>query len=320
MGSPQTFARLRTLEDDLGQRIPITRLESHRRRLAEIARTGQGSDKAAAAVALDVVENFQDKIAPGINKKYKAARNLYARSRKAETIQDAISEAEKRASGFENGLRVEFGKIARQKGKRKFFNKKELEIIDDLIKGDTLQNFSKLIGRFGFSEGRATNIIGGSLGLAAGGALGGPVGGALAAGTGAAFRKLAGKLTGDKAALVQSIIAGGGNSQDIVRAYLKQTPRGQRKAADLAELLSDPNIDLEPLLQRADKLTKDAVEIAAGRQAIGEAVGLATASAAANQQKLQEQRTQQQAQQPIIQDNDLSKRIAEEITRRQGGI
>jgi hypothetical protein len=249
--------------------------------------------------------------AKDINKKYKAARNLYARSRKSETIQQAISDAEKSASGFENGLRKEFDKITRQKGKKKFFTKEELSIMDDLVAGDTSQNFAKLIGRFGFSEGRATNILGGLAGTTLGGVAGGPFGAGIVSAVATGARKVAGKLTGSKADLIRATVAGGKDSKKIVEAYLKTVPRRQRKPGVLAELLSDPQLDLSPLLKESDKLIKEATEIAAGRQVIGEAAGLAAASAAASQEKLK----QQQERTPLP-DNELSRRITDAINKR----
>ena len=50
-------------------------------------------------------------------------------------------------------------------------------------------------------------------------------------------------------------------------------------------MLSDPAIDLTDLVTSSDKLIKEATEIAAGRQTIGQAVGIAAVGSAQAQRQ-----------------------------------
>ncbi len=213
-----------------------------------------------------------------IGNKYKAARNLYGRAKKSELVQNAIETAKGRASGFENGIRIELGKLIKSKRTKNFFNKAEKEAIQALERGDKAQNFAKFLGRFAFNEGRSTNVLNALAGAGAGGVLGGGVGAVAVPIAGTAARRVSKNLTKGRADFIDSIIRAGSDGQEIVKTYLQAIPAKKRSIADLSELLSDPNIDLEPLIRSANSRVREAAEIAAGRQVIGEAAGLAAAS------------------------------------------
>jgi hypothetical protein len=237
------------------------------------------ADARIGMLMIDEIDNFLDVAGPetfkgvdaksvaGVNERYKAARNLWGRARRAELIEDAFAKADLQASGFENGLRTQLRQIVNNKKRARFFTKDEISAMKDVIKGTGEQNALKLVGRLGFSEGAATNVLGG-LGSAA-------VLGPAAPIVGQISRKLAQRATRKGFDIADAIVRAGPNGRKITEAYLKITPKAQRSVSELTDLLVDPNVDLSGLLDSADKVVKEAAEIARGRKAfnISEAAG-----------------------------------------------
>ena len=228
---------------------------------------------------IDEIDNFLDvagpntfkganaKEAAGVGERYKAARNLWGRARRAELIEDAFSKADLQASGFENGLRTQLRQIVTNKKRARFFTADEISAMTDVIKGTGGQNALKLVGRLGFSEGAATNILGG-LGSAA-------VLGPAAPVVGQISRKLAQRATRKGFDLADAVVRAGPSGKKITEAYLSITPKAQRSVSELTDLLIDPKVDLSSLLDSADKVVKEAAEIARGRRAfnVSESIG-----------------------------------------------
>lgn len=283
--------------------------------IADLRKVAQGvagnkldaTEKMLGLKIIDEIDSFIDNIKPSqltsgtikaneIGKKYNAARKLYGRAKKSELITEAIKTAKGRASGFENGLRIELGKLTKNKRTKNFFTKSEKNAIEALKKGDVAQNFSKLLGRFAFNEGRSTNILsalsgagaGSLIGSAAGGAVGGGFGAIIVPAVGTVARQIAQKLTKTRADFVDTIVRAGNDGEKIAEAYFKSVPKAERSVADLSELLSNPNINLDPLLRSADMKVKQAAEIAAGRQVIGQAIGATGASSVVSQDNQQD--------------------------------
>lgn len=289
---------IQDLEDILGSAPTLNELRDFRATAKDIAGTPVQREARIGRIVVQEIDDFLNKLtdkkvikgtvaADVIGKKLKAADNLWGRARKSELLTETIERAKKRASGFENGIRIEINKIVENKKKSRFFRKSELDAMNDLVKGDTAQNFAKLIGRFGFGEGRASNIIGGVLGTVLGSAAGGTPGVLAAVAVGSASRKIAQKLTKGKADFIETVARAGKDGEAITKAYLNTVPKGKRTVKDLSDLLSDPTIDLTDLIGTSNKAIKEAVEIAAGRQTIGQAVGtIGTAAALPRQQEL----------------------------------
>jgi hypothetical protein len=135
------------------------------------------------------------------------AISMWSRSKKVAKIELAIQNAELAASGLENGLRNEFRKLL--KSERHLFTKAEQQAMEDVVKGNSVSNLTKLIGKFGFGTGPAGNMLGGLGGFAAGSAFlpGGPI--AALAGTAAATgaRKLSEVLTNRAAQRAAKVVA-----------------------------------------------------------------------------------------------------------------
>jgi hypothetical protein len=181
-----------------------------------------------------------------LGQKYSSARSLWGRARKAETIQEAFEKARNQASGFENGIRTQFRSILNNKKKSKFFTKDELKTMQQVVRGTGTQNILKLLGKFGFGEGQATGMLGGSIGVGAGAAFGGPVGAVAVPVVGQTSRKLAQIMTRKGAEFTDAFVRAGKNGRKIVEAYIRNTPRAQRSSAELAELLMDADLSRIP--------------------------------------------------------------------------
>lgn len=118
------------------------------------------------------------------------AISTWGRSRRVGLIEEAVYRAQNQASGFENGLRIQFRQLIQNPKTRKLFTKAELQAIEEVANGTALSNVTRLLGKFGFGGGSASNMLGGTIGFGAGSVLGGPLGGILAAGVGTGARKV----------------------------------------------------------------------------------------------------------------------------------
>lgn len=275
--TPSTAKVITRLENEIGKTLSLTEIDNLRK-VAENSATSLV--KADAALSIGIVNSIDDfldtiptnSISKGALKnseimpKYRIARDLWGRARRSELINDAFEKARNQASGFENGVVTQFRSILNNKKKSKFFKKDEIKIMQDVVRGTKGSNLAKLIGRFGFSEGHATNIIGGSLGIAGGAAVGGPVGAVAVPLIGQVSRKLAQKLTRNNAELVNSVIRAGKDANKIAEVYLSKTPKAARSSSELSELLLRQDIALDKLLISPIPIIKEAAEIAQGNR------------------------------------------------------
>ena len=140
--------------------------------------------------------------------------------------------------------------------------------MNQVVQGDFKTNFAKMVGRMGFMEGSSTSVLGSLGGVYAGSSLLGPAGAVATPVAGIAARQIAKKLTTSKANFVDTIVRSGKDGKKITTAYLKAVPKGKRNAADLADLLLDPNINIKELEGISNKIVNDALDIAKGIRVI----------------------------------------------------
>jgi hypothetical protein len=247
----------------------VSDLERMRKRAQQAASSPDLDDARVGTTIIDEIDSFMDNVAPNafsgdlkgknIGSRFKAARKLWGRARRAELIQLAMERAGRQATGFENGIRTQLRQILNNKKQSRYFTKDELAAMDDVVKGSNEQNILKLVGRLGFSEGQATNILGGLASTA----IFGP--GATVAGQ--ISRKLAQRSTKNAAVLSDAIVKAGANGRKITEAYLRLTPKNKRSASELSELFLDSGADIDALLKSGNKAAKEAAELAKGRKA-----------------------------------------------------
>lgn len=110
----------------------------------------------------------------------KDAREVYRTGMKAQTIENAIQKAQTQASGVENGLRIQFRKIADNPKLMGGFTDVEQQAIRDVAKGTFTSNAMRWLGTFGVPIDQGRNFLGslsgGGVGATVGGMVGGPVG------------------------------------------------------------------------------------------------------------------------------------------------
>jgi len=269
--TPKANKALQRLNERVGEDISLTDLDTLRKVAQNAAKSIDPADKALGVKMIDEIDSFLDSagsnvfdkpagLTTDISKRYKVARELWGRARRSELLQEAFEKARLQASGFENGIRVQFRSILNNKRQSRFFNAQEKAAMQKVVKGGKAENLFKLIGRFGFSEGQATNIVGGALGVGAGGLIGGTPGAILVPAIGTISRKLAQRLTARNAQFADQIVRAGKDAKKITSIYFKNTPKAQRSASELAELLMKKDIDLTQLPDNA--VAKLAGEIA----------------------------------------------------------
>jgi len=223
------------------------------------------SEKRLGMLLVNKIDDTLDNLKPKdfkrgggeVGAKYRDARQLWARAKKSELLDEAFSKASLQASGFENGIRVQFRSILNSKKKLNGFNKEEIRAMKDVVKGGSIENIAKMLGRFGFSEGQASNMLMGSLGVAGGAALGGAPGAVAVPLIGQLSRSLAQKLTRKGADDVDTLVRAGNNSDDIVKAYMRIVPKKERNPSELAELLLRPEISLTDLKSTIKMMPKE---------------------------------------------------------------
>ncbi len=235
------------------------------------------------SAVVDEIDSFLDDIksvdidkgaqisAGEVGKKYRAARKLWGRAKRAEMLQTAIEVGSSRKAGMEKGIRNELNNLLNRKKSRKFLSPEDVTAIRKVTDGDFKQNFSSLVGGMGLkfenSPSMFSSIIGGGgLGAVASQVPGltgaaAPIAiGAITAGT--ISKEIAKKITKNRAQFLKTIAASGNDAERITKAYLSAVPKAKRKIADLSDLLLDPNLDLTELENVANDTVKDAVKAA----------------------------------------------------------
>tara|TARA_Y100000593_G_scaffold59044_1_gene109484 strand:+ start:130 stop:1749 length:1620 start_codon:yes stop_codon:yes gene_type:complete len=125
--------------------------------------------------AKDITVRGQEVVGPVVENAaataLKAARDANVKFRKSETIEEIVTNAEGQASGFENGLRIGFRQLLKNKKRIKGFSEDERQIMREIRDGNAGTNLARLVGKFGFNitgKGSAPNIVGAGIGGAAG--------------------------------------------------------------------------------------------------------------------------------------------------------
>lgn len=273
--TPAASKALTRLEQAVGNEISLSDLDNLRTIAQNAANSMNRPDARLGNMIIGSIDEFLDEARPAdfsgdaadiarISDRYSAARDLWGRARRSETLSQAMNKARNQASGFENGIRTQFRAILNSKNKSQFFNESELAAIRQVVEGTKEANLAKLLGRFGFTEGGATNIVGGALGVAGGSAAFGTAGAVLVPVLGQVSRKFAQRLTEGNARFADEVIRAGKNGRQITNAYIRNTPVDQRTPIELAELLRRNDINLGELPDT--NLAREAARIARDRR------------------------------------------------------
>lgn len=272
--TPRAHKALQRFEEKSGQPLTLTEIDNLRTIAQNAAKATEGGDIAIGSALVGAVDDFLDKAdkraldAPDgveIGNRYKIARDLWGRAKRTELLDGSFEAAKNQASGFENGLRTQFRQILNNKNKAKFFKAGELRAMRKVVRGTGKENIFRLVGKLGFTEGSATQLIGGSLGVAAGATVGGVPGAVVVPLIGQVSKKLAQRMTVKNAEFANQVIRAGDNAARIAEVYLRNTKKADRSPQELSELLMRPDIDLSELPQI--KIAEEAAKIAVQNRA-----------------------------------------------------
>lgn len=280
---PKAAAVLNRLDSEKGKIKQITEIDTLRRVAQSAASSIEPDEKRIGGIILEKFDDYLDNLktddffgreVSGIGAKYKEARNVWGKARRSELIQEALEKAKDQASGFENGMRIQFRSILNNKKKSKFFNKEEIAAMKKVVRGTPMANSAKFLGRFGINEQQATSMLGASIGVGGGASIGSAIGGTAGAGVGAVLvpavgqvsKSLAQKLTKNNAIMADQIIRAGKDGRKVVQAYFRNVPESKRNTAELTQLLMQPNVSLDSIPVDGKgamntKLVKDAVHL-----------------------------------------------------------
>lgn len=236
---PKAYAAFEEMGGIMGEALngrPLTLGDLHNlRQIAQRAAvSSEGRDAMFANQIVDALDDFVTK--PGsmltpngeaMGNELLGAISTWGRARRVGLVEDAIGKAQNTASGFENGLRIEFRKLLNNKKTAGLFSAQEREAMEQVVRGTATTNLAKLLGKFGFGTGGAGNMLGGTIGFGAGSVFGGPIGGILAAGIGTGARKASEKLTEKAAERAAKIVA----TPNLPKVQAKALPPGMLPGA-----------------------------------------------------------------------------------------
>ena len=293
--TPKAAGAIEILKETVGKAPTLTEIDVLRKVAGKVAKNIDPTESSLGVQIISEIDDFLDKIPPAalaegplkaskISPKYRAARQLWGRARRSETIQEAIDKGSRAASGLENGIRNEFNRIINSK-KSKFFPADEIKSMQAVVDGDFTKNMLKHAGKFGVSVDRSGSNLLAFLGGAGGFVGAGTGGGAAVVGAGTAARAIGKQLAKREAAFVDSVTRAGNNASEIAQAYLTAFPKSKRTSTDLARLFADPQIDISGMLRSKNEIIKEAAEIAEGRRVIGSAIGALSATTIQNEEK-----------------------------------
>ena len=167
------------------------------------------TEKAIGTQFIKSVDDYVDQVAPQLGEQGKEARAMWSKLRKMDRIDEIFERAEQYASGFQNGLMLEFRKILKNKKLQRGYSKAELEAMRRVTNPGLLQSMIRQVGRFGFSLDNGSNALGSALGAGAGGAVAGLPGAIIGPLIGTAARKGSEALTTSAANRVSDVVRAG---------------------------------------------------------------------------------------------------------------
>lgn len=259
------------LQSEKGLDKSLTAIDTLRKVAKNAADSQDKAESRLGVLAVNKIDDFLDDLGQEVvpnkdaGQAFRAARDLWSRARKAELLERAITDARDQASGFENGIRTQFRTIVKQinKGKLKGFTKEEVEAMRKTVQGTKAGNVARFLGKFGVLDGLTSRSLTTASGVGLAGLFGGGGAAASVPLIGQVSGALAQRMTLNNARMAQAIIKAGRNSARITDVYMRNTPKSDRSAAELAELFIKNKAPIEGInLRTAKPLVADAAIIA----------------------------------------------------------
>jgi hypothetical protein len=221
-----------------GGSLTISDLHTLRQIAQKSAISSEGRDAMFSNRIVDALDNF---IAQPGNMKLPANRlgqggqagnellkaiSTWGRARRVGLVEEATYRAQNAASGFENGLRVEFRKLLNNKKTRALFSKAEIAEMEKVANGTAGSNLLRTLGHLGFDFGSGRNFLGGMIGLGSGQAVAGPLGALAVGAVGTLARKGGQAMTRNAADRTARVVATPNVPNVTIRNPLLQLPPG----------------------------------------------------------------------------------------------
>lgn len=185
--SPATFRAIDELKSPAGPTVTISDLAGVRSILGKAAKNPVESAAASRAISQidDYLANLPDADtvaghAPSTARIFQDARGNWAAYKRAETVDTAVSKAERQAgrsgagANIDNAVRQRISAILNDPKKSRGFSADELAQMEKIVEGTFIGNAARLLGKLA-----PTGVVSGALGGGAGYAVGGPAGAAL---------------------------------------------------------------------------------------------------------------------------------------------
>ena len=265
---PKVAAALDEFNQVAGTNQPISNIDTLRKVARSAASSMEPDEARLGSIMVGKIDDFVDNLdsksliggnADEVGAKFKDARQLWQRARKADDIDLIFERAKNQASGFENGLRTQFRSLLNNKKRIRGYTPEEVAAMQQVVRGGGIENTAKAIGKFGFSEGQASSMLLGSLGVAGGAAMGGGAGAVAVPLIGQVSKNLAQKLTRNNAELVSQLVRSGKDADSIAKSYFAKVKPENRSAQELAELLISMKAREGLSLKAADTQTKQVI-------------------------------------------------------------
>jgi hypothetical protein len=136
------------LDDATQQNLSLRDVDELRQVLNETISGASARERRTLMMVKEGLDDYLDSLGPGMARGnikdgvgyLKEARSMWAMTRKQETIEGIISNAQLQATGFENGLRVGFRSLAKNKKAMRNFTQAEQEAIRRVAIGGPVEN------------------------------------------------------------------------------------------------------------------------------------------------------------------------------------
>lgn len=216
---PKADAAIKRITQDSKSDLPFQNLETLRKIAKDVAGSLDRSESRFGQIISSSIDDYiaqlgKKDVSAGNARRaaetIKEARNLWARARKGEVIEELIDRAGVQAgqftgSGFENALRTQFRQLSLNKRRLRGFTKEEIAAIRRVAKGDPAGNALRFFGKMAPRGVVSTALTG-----AIGGAIGGPTGSIAALILGEAARRGATSVTRANARKASELVRSGG--------------------------------------------------------------------------------------------------------------
>lgn len=242
--SLEEFAQREADDVDLGD------LDRLRRIMGSAAGSNEADERRIAKALINEIDDYVDNLADAdlvsgragdVGQTLTKARSLWQVKRKGDLIEEAIKKAKDQASGFENGLRIQFRKILNSPKKMRGFTAEETDAMRKIVRGGTGENIARLLGKLAPNEGSATNYLGMVTGIAGGATVGGPVGAVAAPLIGMVSRNTAQRMTRGNVANLDALVRSGGRDQ--LARLLAESGQSQALQKQLGRISNTTNRD-----------------------------------------------------------------------------